>query len=383
MRREYIVVVFLVLFVGLLSCRKEMPIVASTQTDVADAWEGEVKGFFLLNEGNMGSNKATLDYFDYTTGVYNKNIFAERNPNVVMELGDVGNDIKIYGDKLYAVINCSNIVEVMDVTTAEHITQVSVPNCRFLTFDEGYAYVSSYAGPVQIDPSSRLGYVAKIDTATMTIVDTCTVGYQPEEMVISGGKLYVANSGGYNPANYDNRVSVIDLQSFTVIDEIEVEINLCRMLLDYQGQIWVSSRGDYYDVASNTYVIDPSTNKVTDTLDVACSAMALYGDSLYVFGTEWSYLTQSSSVSYAVINTETKEVLTRSFITDGSETDIEVPYALAVNPVSGDIFIGDAKNYVTPGKLFCYSSSGKLKWSVTTGDIPASIAFTNRELEEL
>ena len=46
-----------------------------------------VKGFFLLNEGNMGSNKATLDYFDYETGIYHKNIYAERNPGVVQELG--------------------------------------------------------------------------------------------------------------------------------------------------------------------------------------------------------------------------------------------------------------------------------------------------------
>ena len=59
----------------------------------------------------MGSNKSTLDYYDYETGVYTKNIYAERNPGVVKELGDVGSDIQIYGDKLYAVINCSHFVE--------------------------------------------------------------------------------------------------------------------------------------------------------------------------------------------------------------------------------------------------------------------------------
>ena len=60
---------------------------------------GAGEGFFLLNEGNMGSNKSTLDYYDYETGVYTKNIYAERNPGVVKELGDVGNDIQIYGNK--------------------------------------------------------------------------------------------------------------------------------------------------------------------------------------------------------------------------------------------------------------------------------------------
>ncbi len=51
----------------------------------------------------------------------------------------------------------------------------------------------------------------------MQIVDTCTVGYQPEEMVIAGNKLYVANSGGYRVPSYDRTVSVIDLTTFTEI----------------------------------------------------------------------------------------------------------------------------------------------------------------------
>ena len=53
------------------SCRGIEPITPSTGNEVTGGSEaGEVKGFFLLNEGNMGSNKATLDYFDYATGVY-------------------------------------------------------------------------------------------------------------------------------------------------------------------------------------------------------------------------------------------------------------------------------------------------------------------------
>lgn len=180
------------------SCREDERIIPSTPNQVTPGVNGtSVKGFFLLNEGNMGSNKATLDYFDYETGIYHKNIYAERNPGVVQELGDVGNDIQIYGNKLYAIINCSHFVEVMNVETAKHITQISIPNCRYIVFKDKYAYVSSYAGPVKIDPNARLGYVARVDTTTLTVKDTCVVGYQPEEMVIVGNKLYVANSGGY------------------------------------------------------------------------------------------------------------------------------------------------------------------------------------------
>ena len=141
----------------LLSCRKEEEIVHSTDTNVTEGEQSEsIKGFFLLNEGNMGTNQASLDYYDYETGVYTRNIYGERNPYEVKDLGDVGNDIQIYGDKLWAVINCSNYVEVMDVNTAKHITKIAIPNCRYLAFKDKYAYVSAYAGPVQIAPDARI-----------------------------------------------------------------------------------------------------------------------------------------------------------------------------------------------------------------------------------
>lgn len=368
------------------SCRGDEPVTPSTpvKVGVGETPTGPVQGFFLLNEGNMGSNKATLDHYDLETGIYTRNIYAERNPGVVKELGDVGNDIRIYGDKLYAVINCSHFVEVMDVDTARHVASVVIPNCRYIVFKDGFAYVSSYAGPVQIDPNARLGYVAKVDTVSLKVVAECVVGYQPEEMAIVGDKLYVANSGGYRVPDYDRTVSVIDLNTFTEVKKIDVAINLHRLRSDNHGNLWVSSRGDYYDTGSKTFVIDTSTDRVTDVLHLLPNSnMALAGDSLYVYSTEWSWYTEQFTTSYAIVDTRTKRVLTRSFITDGSERAISVPYGIAVNPDNGDFYVADAKDYVTPGKLHCYGRDGVRKWSVTTGDIPAHIVFTHKRLKPL
>lgn len=384
MKRSYNLFLLMMLTgVLLVSCRQgEDSIVPSTGTQVtAGVPNSKIKGMYLLNEGNMGSNKSSIDYFDYETGMYHKNIYAERNPGVVKELGDVGNDIQIYGNKLYAIINCSHFMEVMDVATAKHITQVSIPNCRYVVFKGKYAFVSSYAGPVQIDPNARLGYVARVDTATLTVKDTCVVGYQPEEMVVVDNKLYVANSGGYRYPNYDRTVSVIDINSFKVIKTIDVAINLHRLELDRYGNIYVSSRGDYYHIPSDTYIIDSATDKVTGKLGLANSEMALSGDSLYVYSTEWSYLTNSNTITYAIVNTKTKQIVTRNFITDGTEKEIAIPYGVAINPETKEIFVTDAKDYVSPGMLYCFSPEGKKKWSVVTGDIPAHIVFTHKQLK--
>lgn len=381
MKKIYSTCGLLLLLLGFVlpGCRKAETIVPPTTTPVDEGGQGPIKGFFLLNEANMGSNKASIDYYDYGSGIYHKNIYPSRNPNVVKELGDVGNDIQIYGGKLYAVINVSNLVEVMDVETAKHIATIAIPNCRYITYDKGYAYVSSYAGPVQIDPNARLGYVARVDTTTLTVKDTCVVGYQPEEMAIRNNKLYIANSGGYRVPNYDNTISVIDLNTFQEIKKIPVAINLHRLKLDAQGNIYVTSRGDYRNIKSNTYIID-AADQVAKTLDVAASNLTILGDSAYVYSTEWNHSTGKNTITYGIIDTKKQQLVSSNFIKDGTEKKIKIPYGIAVNPETREIYVTDAANYVIPGRLYCFKPDGTYKWDVETGNIPAHFVFTRKKL---
>ena len=368
--------ILLTALVVLPSCRKDEPVLQPEEEQHGDTILTSVVGFYLLNEGNMGSNKATLDYYDYTSATYSRNIYAQANPDVPKELGDVGNDLKIYGGRLYAVINCSNKVEVMDAKTCKRIGQVDIPNCRYICFDGPYAYVTSYAGPVSVGAShAQIGYVARIDTATLEIKDQCMVGYQPDELAVVGNKLYVANSGGYMVPNYDITVSVIDLASFVETKRIPVAKNLWLVRPDAYGYLWVSSRGDYYDLPAKLYCIDSRTDQVVDSLDVAVSSMDIVGDSLYACATEWNYEKYEDEITYTIVNVRTRQVENRRFITDGTDEQIDKPYCVRVHPITRDIYITDAKNYVTPGNLHCYSPEGVLRWSTRTGDIPAKIAF--------
>lgn len=343
------------------------------------AADTHIRGFYLVNEGNMGSNKCTIDYMDYFTGLYSRNIYAERNPNVIKELGDVGNDIGIYGSKLYVVVNCSHKVEVMDAHTGIRIGQVDIPNCRYVRFYRGSAYVSSYVGPVRIDPDAPKGAVYRVDTLSLAVTGKVSVGYQPEEMEIIDDYMYVANSGGYRAPNYDNTVSVIQMVDFKQVRQIPVGINLHRLKKDKYGKLWVTSRGNYENIPSRLYVMEKKRGynqmTVTDTIPVACSNMAFYGDSLYYYATEWNNYTSSNTITYGIIDVTTKKVVSQNFITDGTEKDITIPYGIAIHPETGDIFVTDAKNYVSSGTLYCFDKSGKKKWSVRTGDIPAHIVF--------
>ena len=367
----------------LFACR-EIELVVPTEYELLPGVpidpDARPAGMYLLNEANMGSNKSSIDYVDFRNAYYVRNIYAERNPEVVKELGDVGNDIQIYGNKLYAVINCSHKVEVMDVRTCKRIGQVDIPNCRYIRFAKGKAYVSAYVGPVAIDPNAQLGAVYEVDTASLAVTRKVTVGYQPDELEVLGEYLYVANSGGYRAPDYDSTVSVVEIYGMKQIQKIPVGINLHRIRKDRYGKLWVTSRGDYNTIPSRLYVLDRKDKNskemvVKDTLDIHCSEMYIQGDSLYFYSVEWNKQTERNTVTYGIIDVRTGQLVTDHFITDGTEQDIVIPYGICVHPTTGDIYVTDAKNYVSSGVLHCYDRHGKKKWSVRTGDIPAHMAF--------
>lgn len=380
---RYIYLLLAVLAVALSSCRNEDIVFIPEEVPTTQPEYTDVDGFYLLCEGNINSNKASLDWFDARTGKYNRNIFPKANPYEVKEMGDVGNDLGIYGSKLYVVVNVSNKVLVLDKRTAKKLGQIDIPNCRFVKFYKGYAYITSYAGPVQMDPDyKQKGYVTKIDTATMKEVDRCIVGFQPDQLDIVNGKIYVANSGGYLMPNYENTLSVIDVATFKEERRIPIAINLGLCKADRHGVLWVVSRGDYYDVPSRLYAYDTRKDRIVKTFDVPVSSFWLDGDLLYVVSTQWSYITMSNEVTYAVIDVNKMEVLTRNFITDGTEKQIKIPYGIAVNPATKDIYVTDAKDYITPGRLYCFGQDGKKKWDVRTGDIPGHFVFLGNNINE-
>lgn len=350
-----LVSVWLWIAVSMASCRTDEVIYPAQETRVSEGTDEG--GLFVLNEGNMGSNKAQIDYMDLRTGVYTRNIYGGANPDVVKELGDVGNDIRIFGQRLYAAINCSHKVEIMDMD-CRRIGQVDIANCRYLAFSEDKMYVSAYVGSVA--QADMLGSVYEVDTATLRILREVQVGHQPEEMAILDGKLYVANSGGYLVGKYDSTLSVIDLVSFQVEQNIVVGINPEHVIADTLGNIWVTCRGNHTD--KDASVVCVHKGKVQDRLPIDAGTLSLAGSKLYA-------LSPGEKILHVV------DIVTHT--TTISPIDLspyEKPYGLLATDKR--IYITDAKNYVSSGTLHAYTTDGQELWHATTGDIPGHLCLT-------
>ncbi len=382
-------IVFTTICLSMSACRNDVMVVPMEDINTGGkVVKSEIVGMYLLNEGNMGSNKSTLDYLDLSgnepTVHYLRNIYSERNPNTVMMLGDVGNDIQIYGSRLWLVINCSNKVEVAQSSNAIRIGKVDIPNCRYVTFSDRYAYVSSYVGAVYSTSTSPLGSVYKVDTLSLAKVDSCSVGYQPEEMAIIGDKLYVANSGGYQGMTgqgYESTLSVIDLDRMQETEKIVVAPNLHRVRKDKYDQLWVTSRGNYMESESKIYWLGKGADgkmQVVGHLDQPVSDLCIVGDSLYFYGSQYNEVTMKNTITYGIINVRTHKIVSTSLSDSQEIQKIRMPYGIIVNPIHRDFYLMDAKNYVSSGELLHFLPDGTFDWKVKTGDIPAHAVFLKK-----
>lgn len=335
---------------------------------------------FVLNEGGMGSNNATLDFLRFSDGKYITGAFKKMNPEIAAGLGDVGNDIAIHGEEAWIVVNNSGIVEVISAYEETEIAAIKVPTPRNIAFDNTYAYVTSWAGAYVTygtdysvaDSKNPKGQVYRINLGTKKVEGSVEVGYQPEGVAVYNGKLYVANSGGISsqlpPAySYDNTLSIIDAASFKVEKTVEVQVNLKNVYSDGKGNIYVTSLGNYFDVHSGLYMLQAASGGNVRPVADFVSVSALYGDTVYCMGTDSEYDWSASHVYKAWS------------VTDGTKRDVSLnisgatPYGLAVLDAD-TFFVGDAGDYFNPGTVTCYYKGSK-RWSVTAGVCPGHFAL--------
>lgn len=332
---------------------------------------GSYRGFYVLNQGNMGTNKCTLDFCDFATGDYTRDIYSQSNPYEVLELGDTGNDMAVYGDNLYIVVNGSHKVEVLAVADAVKKGSVNVSSPRSIAFDGEYGYVSSFVGG-----DGENGSIVRFNLRTLAVEGSVSVGKMPEGIAVKDGMLYVANSGDYTDPAYLNFISVVDTKTMRETGRIGAPINLQHILFDKTGRLWVSSRGNYADVPSALYAFDASGDTYNRVLTVATpvSSMTLNGDEILTIGSTYD-ANWNATYSYETVGTA-DGTLFGSYLSKAMMEKISTPYSVVVDDLDGNVYVTDVKNYVSSGTVYMFNAEGNAeKAHYTAGDIPCCVTF--------
>jgi len=307
---------------------------------------------FFLNEGSPGKNNSTLDSYNTETGVFSGKVFTTANGE---GLGDTGQDIIYYGGRMYLSVYGSKYLAKLDVdgkVIEKYEFSEAEGQPRFLESCDGFVYVSLYSGQV-----------AKFDTTSIKKpVALVTVGSNPEGMCISNNTLYVANSGW----GKDNRLSVIDLSTFTLTKNVELVNNLQDVKV-IGDSVYVT----YYDANYAVQMLNVDIAKNMAYEISAASKIAVNGDLLLCANSATAYdenWNATVNTNYYIRDTKTGKNIDLIDLAGHDELKTATVYLLDVDPVSGDIYLGTT-DYKTNGTIYRFDCKGKFVSKVETSGI--------------
>jgi len=304
----------------------------------------ELVGLYILSEGNWPSNtpQSDLAYYDFITEKTTKKIYKAQNGAA---LGHLGNDLAIYGGKMYCVVSGASVetggghIEIIDIATTKSQKKIPFNDMkgvgdmpRKMAFYKDKVYITGYSG-----------MVARLDTTSLEIDGRAALsGTHCEGIAQYGGKLYVCNSG-YGSGN---TISVVDIASFRESKVITVPQNPYEIEASFTGNIYFNTADLSWfpekPAPSNLHLLDSKTQTVTKTFNIETKDLAVNDDYVYsVYNyTNWSTF-ESIDYNYK-INQSSNEV---------TEFTNKIPsyfmvYKVNVNPYNGDVYMGGEGNDV-------------------------------------
>lgn len=330
-------------------------------------------GAYVLNTGNWGGNDASIQYLDFQTGKLSEDLYAAANGE---GLGDLGQDLCVYGSKIYVTVSGSSKVVIMDrkckvLKSIPVATEDGTPvEPRYMAACEGKVYFTAYDGTVsRIDTTSMAidGKLNLIDAGAQTGYD------HPEAITSANGKLYV-NISGYSQGKW---LAVVDAASFTKLKDIEVMLNpYTQCITAEDGYVYFVSNGNYAGSPSLTpdqYVygtmqrLDPETDQVEQVCRATYIANA--GEKMYILYSEF-YMPDVARAYVRDLKTGEEQ----EFI---DMADLQSANGLAVDPASGDVYVFDAP-YGAASDVHVYGADGTYKRTFEAGMSTSKMVFVTK-----
>ncbi|WP_026710915.1 DUF5074 domain-containing protein [Flavobacterium filum] len=321
-------------------------------------------GLLILNQGNFGGGNSSISFWSDDLLTFQLNAFSAVNPSI--ELGDTGQDIGFLNEKAFVVMNNSNSIQVINRYTLQHITTISsgLSNPRNITFSNGKGYVTNWGSGM--NPNDD--YIAVINLTNYTVISSIPVVEGPEKIIEHNDNLYVAHQGGFG---FGETISVINTTNNTVSNTINVGYVPNSMFIS-NNTLYVLSGGlpswSGNESGGKLSKINLSTNNVASSLDFGSTQHP----SNLVEEDGQLYYTIDSDVYKASITTTS---LPTTPIFSTTAQGVYGVYSFTVE--DNKIYVGDAVDYNSNGKIYIYSLNGSLIDQQTVGVIPAGFYFND------
>jgi DNA-binding beta-propeller fold protein YncE len=329
-------------------------------------YEGSLNGIFVVNEGNFMYGNASVSHYDPESRQVINDLFYQTNG---LPLGDVAHSMTIRDTLAYVVLNNSGRIYIFHTGTFELIGKITgLTSPRYMHFiNETKAYVSDlYARSIAV-----------VNPSTMEITGAIPVNnsnadfYQhPTEQMLQVDRFVYTNCW-----SFDNQVLVIDSELDRVVDSIEVLKQPNSMVLDRHHTLWVLCDGGFED--------SPYGNEGGGLLRIAAGSQE--AETVLRFSPEMSprdlkingtgdtlYYINRGVYHYAINGISDPELLVESPYKQIASGGF---YGLEVDPVSSELYVADAIDFVQRGMVYRFSPQGVAIDSFRTGIAPRAFCF--------
>lgn len=304
----------------------------------------------IANEGNFGWGNAAISSYDSISQTVIKDVFQPANNR---PLGDVLQSLTKIGSYLWAVVNNSGKIEIIDSQNFKSINTIqSLKSPRFLLPVNSKAYLTDF----------KENAISIIDVNQQKIVQKIPFPGWSEQMLLYRNIIWIT-------APQKKYLYLLDTLTNAIQDSILLSTGGNSLVMDSQNQIWVLCEGDIQGTENPVlYVINPDNKQIvkkfifekSTTSHPKCLATTTDKNYLYFFNKHLFRLFLSDSALPA------QPIVTNN----GGEW-----YGLNVHPISGNLFISNAIDYVQPGKIEIYTPNGEFVNSFKVGVLPNGIIF--------
>ena len=337
------------------SCKKDKP------SAVNNSVPGATGNVYVVCEGNFGNGDATLYAFSPTTDSVYGDLYALANGQ---PLGDVFQSMQHIGDKLFLCVNNSDKITVVNAANWKLAGVISIPKPRYiLPVSTTKAYVSSlYDNKVYI-----------VNTQTLQVTDTITLPYQnPEGMCLYNNNAFICT---WDTAG--NSVYKIDITTDKLVQAIKISGYAPQeALVDKEQMLWVLA-GDQYTGKTTTWTrLDPSTGEILMSYTFPANANTVRPvfnntkDTLYFIEANQNSGTTDNGIYRMGIHDATLPA--EPFV---AAKQYQYFWALGIDPLSGNIYVGDPKGFIQKGSVYIYRPDASLVKSFNVGLGPGHFYF--------
>ncbi len=328
-----------VILITFASCEKDENITIETEN---------YKGVFVVNEGGFAKSNGSIGL--YKPG--EKKYFDAFKKANALPLGDVVQSMSLIGTNYYIVVNNSNKIEVVSRNDFKSVSTISTPSPRYV-LDVSYtkAYVSNFYN----------NSIKVLDLNTNSISKSIEIYHNSDQMALMNKKVYITT--------FDNKLMVLNSVNDALVDSIVTAPGLSKIVNIGASRLAVLCTGvvDW----NNGSVIENGKIQIINLGNVVESSFNLssgsYGGSMvYVSNTGLLYFSLGNDKIYKM---DLSGVVTE-FVTLDAGRNV---YGLTYNAANSSLYVTDAGDFNSAGKVIVYDLSGNKTLEFDAGIAPNAV----------